>query len=227
MNVPSLPPGSPWAGWTPPNLKWCEDNLAGWITTPANTWSNLAYFVVAYWIWREARGASRELRAFAPALVLLGAASFAFHASYTFAFQVADFVGMYLVLFLFIVLNLRRAGVVTVRTQTAWYAGGVAAFTAVMLAMAHLHLPYQSLVLVLAAVIGAQEARLAGTHPDRRELRRAWALFAAAFTCSALDLTRCWCDPSNHWLQGHAVWHVLSALGLHRGFRYYLQFRFD
>jgi hypothetical protein len=32
--------------------------------------------------------------------------------------------------------------------------------------------------------------------------------------CSVLDVSRVWCEPANHWLQGHAVWHVLSALAL-------------
>lgn len=222
--VPPLPAGCPWADWAPPNLKWCEDNVCGWITTPANTWSNVAYFVAAWLIWREARHAkAAELRWFAPAALALGLGSFAYHASYTFAFQVLDFVGMYLVIFLFIVMNLRRAGVATPGTAPRYYAAGVLALTGAMLAMARYGLPYQLTVLVLAGVILVQELRLprpaaAAAYAD---LRLAWGFFAAALACSMLDLTRVLCDPSNHWLQGHAVWHVLSALGIHRGFRFY------
>jgi len=34
-------------------------------------------------------------------------------------------------------------------------------------------------------------------------------------------VTRLWCDPADHWLQGHAVWHVLSALSLYVLFLFY------
>lgn len=225
-SVPPLPVGSPWAGWAPPNLKWCEENLAGWIAAPANTWSNLAYFLVAYLIWRHARttgGGPRALVWLAPAMAAMGAGSFLYHASYTFVFQVADFVGMYLVLWLFIAINLRRAGIATVRTQTMWYVGGVSACTAILFVMARLHLPYQSLILMLAVTLGVQEVSLRSRSPHAayRELALAWSLLAAAFACSAADLAHVWCDPHNHWLQGHACWHLLSAAGLYRGYLFY------
>lgn len=214
-----LAPVGPWAGWAPPNLSWCEQKLAAWISTPANTWSNLAYFLVAWLIWRAA--SSRDFRQLAVAMAAMGAGSFAYHASCTFALQVVDFVGMYAVIWLFIAWNLRRAGV-AVGAGAAWTLG-VAGCTGVMLGMARLALPYQSLILVLAGVLAVQEFRLWGTDPtaDYRALGQAWALLAAALTCSLADLTRVWCDPANHWLQGHAVWHLLSAAGLYRAANYY------
>jgi hypothetical protein len=41
----------------------------------------------------------------------------------------------------------------------------------------------------------------------------------AAF--SLADVTRPYCDPSNHWLQGHAIWHRLTAASLCAMFRFY------
>ena len=49
-DITPLPPGCPWSGFAPPDLKHCETNLAAWITTPANTWSNLAYIAVGVWL---------------------------------------------------------------------------------------------------------------------------------------------------------------------------------
>ena len=34
-------------------------------------------------------------------------------------------------------------------------------------------------------------------------------------------MTRIWCDPADHWLQGHAAWHVLSAAALAALYRFY------
>ena len=42
----------------------------------------------------------------------------------------------------------------------------------------------------------------------------ALGLISAAAVCSALDVTRVWCDPDDHWIQGHAAWHLLSAASL-------------
>jgi len=33
--------------------------------------------------------------------------------------------------------------------------------------------------------------------------------------------TRVWCDPTDHWIQGHAAWHLLSAASLVMLFRFY------
>ena len=45
------PPNCPWHSSADllgaPNIKWCEATLCGWISEPANTWSNLLYLVSA------------------------------------------------------------------------------------------------------------------------------------------------------------------------------------
>jgi hypothetical protein len=46
------------------------------------------------------------------------------------------------------------------------------------------------------------------------------ALLGAAGLASLADVTRAACDPES-WLQGHALWHVLSALALAALFRFY------
>ena len=71
---------------------------------PANTWSNLAYVALGLWMWRAARGRA-DLRRFGPASLAVGAFSFAYHASYTWALQFLDFVGMFLFCFLVLARN--------------------------------------------------------------------------------------------------------------------------
>ncbi|NDG85470.1 MAG: hypothetical protein EBX52_10615, partial [Proteobacteria bacterium] len=51
-----------------------------------------------------------------------------------------------------------------------------------------------------------------------------FACIALAATSSALDLKRIACDPSNHWLQGHALWHVLGSAALFFSFLHHRQF---
>jgi len=32
------------------------------------------------------------------------------------------------------------------------------------------------------------------------------------------------CDPENHWVQGHALWHVFSAIGVTMIYLHHTQF---
>jgi len=35
-----------------------------------------------------------------------------------------------------------------------------------------------------------------------------------AICFSGADVSRLYCDPHNHWVQGHAIWHVFSGVGM-------------
>jgi hypothetical protein len=48
-------------------------------------------------------------------------------------------------------------------------------------------------------------------------------LVGLAQLASQLDLQRIWCDPSNHVLQGHALWHLLAAIGLTISYKHWAQ----
>ncbi|MCC7440613.1 MAG: ceramidase domain-containing protein [Bdellovibrionales bacterium] len=232
FNAPRLPEGCPWAEWSPPNIHWCEENLCSWITTPANTWSNLAYLAVGALLWkwwRADRAAGKGAQAaalgiFPPAAVAIGLTSFAFHASYTFFFQFFDYVGMYTLFCLLIVLNLRRSGRVQPSFLVPAYLIGICGMSALVPVMHAAGIPVQLTIAGLLALILAQELwlRFDGRRkPEYRELWRALGAFGLGFVFTLLDGTRTWCDPSNHWLQGHALWHVFTALALPFLYRFY------
>jgi hypothetical protein len=222
--APPLPPGCPWSGFTPPNLDWCEQELCAWIVNPADTRSNLLYVVLGVLMWREARRRqSPSLAPFGPASVAVGVFSFAYHASYTWMLQFFDFVGMFLFCFCVIALNARRLGWIQPRRQAEATLCGVVLLSALVPLLFHRGVPIQGLVLALVLVIIAQEAwllRRDGALPAHRYWWAALALLAAAALFSALDVTRVWCDPGDHWLQGHALWHLLSAASLYALFRF-------
>ena len=196
----------------PPNIDWCERELCAWVTNPANTWSNLAYFAFAISMASLARQGARELRLFAPASFLVGAFSLIYHASYTFVFQFFDFVGMFVFCFVPITLNAIRLDQVSGEKRLWFYSVGVVVMSALVPLGYFAGFPIQALVLVLIlAIIGQEIAihrRFAAT-PDYRWYRVALGLISTAAVCSALDVTRTVCDPNNHWIQGHALWHLL------------------
>lgn len=222
--APELPPGCPWSGFTPPNVDWCEAELCAWVTNPANTWSNAAYLVFGLWMWALARRSGRpELRLFGPASIAVGLFSGVYHASYTWFLQFFDFVGMFLFCFLVITLNALRLGWIAPRQRLPFYLAGTLLFSALVPIAFHAGFPIQALVLVLILTMVGQEAGLRGRSPgaDYRPYFAALALIGAAALCSALDVTRVWCDPENHWLQGHALWHLLSAASLLALYHFY------
>jgi hypothetical protein len=222
--APPLPPGCPWSGFTPPNVDWCEEELCAWIVNPADTWSNLAYVALGLWMWRAARGRA-DLRLFGPASIAVGAFSFAYHASYTWALQFLDFVGMFLFCFLVIARNATRLGWIESPREPRFFALGVAGASALVPVLFELGVAIQLTVAACIAVALVQEAALARRAASpagrSRDYAAGLALLALAGLASLLDVTRTWCDPADHWLQGHAIWHVLSALALAALFRFY------
>ena len=226
-----LEPGCPWYELSElrlPNVDWCEAQRCAWVVEPANAWSNLAYLVVGallYWLARDSR--SPALRFFAPAAAIVGVSSGIYHASYTFVLQILDFFAMYVFCYLLLTLNLRRLGLLGAGSWWRWYLGLVLGTTALTVAIDFLEVPIQGLVALLIAAIVASEAWI------RRRSRAAYglvffllamALLAAGGVASALDVSRTWCDPAHPFLQGHAIWHLLSAACLFAVYFHYRQF---
>ncbi|WNG13764.1 ceramidase domain-containing protein [Cystobacter fuscus] len=214
--------GCPWwdlrEAWGEPNVKWCEATLCGWVNEPANAWSNLAYFVVALWcVWRWRATGSRAMRRFAWTTGLVGIFSFIYHATNNFGTQLLDFVGMYVLVFLLVALNLHRVGWLPRQQVGSVHMGLTMGCTVLVPVMRHFDFPYQSVVLVAVLVIIGTELHLSrrkDRHESYRDFWWAVGLIAAAAAFSVVDVTGLWCAPNNHFLQGHAVWHVLSALAL-------------
>ncbi len=216
--APPLEPGCPWSGWTPPNVDWCEHELCSWVVNPADTWSNLAFIVLGLWMWRAARSSGRtDLALFGPASLVTGLFSGIYHASYTYFFQFFDFVGMFVFCFVVITRNACRLQWIGQARQTSFYLAGVAVMSMLVPIVFETGVPIQGLIVVLIVLMLGQEATLsrgAARAANYATYGAALALLAAAGAFSAADVTRLWCDPHNHWLQGHAIWHLLSASSL-------------
>ena len=228
--APALPPGCPWAGFTPPNVDWCEQNLCAWVVNPVGALSNLAYFGFGAWITVAARRDGRpELARFGPCAFAVGAASLVYHASYTYLLQFFDFAGMFLFCFLVIAANARRQGWIAPARETRLWLGGTAVFSALVPLVFETGFPIQALVGLLIAFAIAQEfaiwrrarARAGAIGAGYRDYALALGLLATAALFSGLDLSRAWCDPQSLFQQGHAIWHLLSAAALAALFRFY------
>ncbi|MEE2674304.1 MAG: ceramidase domain-containing protein [Myxococcota bacterium] len=211
-------------------MDWCEEELCSWVVNPADTWSNVAYLACGLLMIVQTRTERSDgLALFGPASILVGILSLVYHASYTYFFQFFDFVGMFIFCFAVITANALRLGWISPARRLHFYVAGVLVFSALVPVFNETPIPIQALVALLIATILAQEVTVAlrRTPSDPPTPRLfffvALALLAGAGAASLADITRTWCQPENHWIQGHAVWHVLSAASLYALFRFYRQ----
>ena len=224
-----LEPGCPWTDFSNlwlPNIKWCEAQLCSIVVEPANTWSNLAYVLIGLWLWwRGTRTNTRLPRIFGLAELIVGVFSFAFHMSYSGILQILDFAAMFVFVGLTLSFNLVRLGWLAPEHRTRTYIIAVIALTAITFGLRFTSFPIQLVtpVLILATVVTEVLAGL------RKRPRYAWfvaslGLLLTATAFSIADASRAMCDPHDHLVQGHAIWHVLSAISLACACKFYEQF---
>jgi len=241
-----------WEQWRPatcmPGACFCEVIRGGTVRQVANTWSSLAFVLVAFWVlgvalcdrnaskisngagsldgMRRTRGPSvmsaRPVYpvVFAFALCVVGLGSAFYHASLTFAGQFVDVFGMYLIGTFVLVYNVGR-----LRPMTDSVAVGAYLLLNVVLGTALYAVPvlrrYAFAVVLLAALaVEYRVGRRDGTQSDVRYLVGALAALVAAFAVWVLDITRVVCQAESV-VQGHAVWHMLGAVACGGVFAYY------
>lgn len=78
------------------------------------------------------------------------------------------------------------------------------------------------------AIIGTEfmARRRVVERVSMRHILAGLVLMALAQAASLADLSRALCDPDNHFVQGHAVWHLVSALALYCLVQHYRQLHY-
>ncbi|MEX0799435.1 MAG: ceramidase domain-containing protein [Bacteriovoracaceae bacterium] len=226
------PPGCFWHGaaekFGAPNLKWCEETLCQVVSEPANTWSNIAFFIFAGIIFYFVKDKkSKSLKWIPWAFLLMAAGSFFYHTSNFYISQVLDFFGMYLLIHWLLALNLIRAKIFDHKKAVVFYASFIVANSVILHLMYLGQYRFQMLIAIAGALIFVSEfwARKKGSiPPNKKYFIGAILSVVVAQIFSLLDLTRVICDPTNHFFQGHALWHILSGLGLLLAYKHYEQF---
>lgn len=212
--------------------------------TPANTWSNLAFVLVGLYAlalgnldWRRPPPSCGNYLAQTPALswlfgvlcCYLGLASGWYHASLTRLGQQLDVAAMYAPLLALIAINLGRfmprvplgsarnrlpswplwtVGVIVGCFVLFWYKWSMRSF-----------------VVLPTLILSVTAFTLLDRVLANRKFRVRWMLasgaaLVAARVCWQMDLAGKFSGP-DAWFQGHAVWHLLTALSLGCIYLYY------
>jgi hypothetical protein len=221
--------GAPWSAWEPANLRFCEALVDGWVREPANTWSNVGFFVAAGYVAVLARRDRRPAAGWLWVLALAtGLGSTAFHATATLAGQLVDQSVMLLESSYFVARNLGRRleldASASVRLERGTF--GVVSLGSIMLLLAR---PTWGVALFTlhAVVFVGLELSLFFWPSSRGRIPRVWPLalvgltFAASLGAWWLDRSALVCEPDNHVFGGHALWHLLGALSFVLWYRHY------
>jgi len=203
----------PWDSWAPASVRFCEEQLCAWVTQPANTYSNVFFLVAGFFIVRNfpkhwlvtILGFSSGGLAFASGM---------FHASSTFFFEIFDMLGMYCIAAIMIVGNMRRLGLFD-KPASAVFA--YALYIGMILFALVLNLTYPASGIALFATyiciaLSLEiEVHVRNGFTNYRYLAGAITCFGLSFAFWIADIKGWWCNPSNHMINGHAIWHILNA----------------
>jgi Ceramidase len=204
-----------------PTIQFAENNLSGCIAQPANTFSNIAYLVVAIcalYLLRKTK--IKPLYLFPFTFAIIGLSSAFYHASATFVGQFFDFFSIYILgstLLYFAALpfiKTRQSGLLI-----------LLAFLTITLGFTLWFAPYLRIVIAFSELfflIYLEYLNRKNTSEYRWLFTRALQVFILAFGVWLLDLNYIWdIDWLEHYINGHAVWHVLTAVSMWYVFRYY------
>ncbi len=209
----------PWDGFAPATISFCEARLCAVVAEPANALTSLSKTLVGLWLiprcWRSSQ---RALWAVAIAALLQGPFGFALHATGTFWGEVLDVSGMFLISATVLSFSLaRRFSWTSTQLIARW-------LTLVVVSVAILLLiPPSGIALFAAQVIAwlGLEVRSSPRSPEsRRWLSWLIGCFLAGFAFWIADKTRLVCDPNNHFINGHAIWHLATSACLALFFEY-------
>lgn len=219
---------------------YCEAIGPGIASQPANAWSNAGFTLIGLLVLTDAgtrRGSSRMARdrraawLYGGVAIFLGIGSFAFHGSMRAWGGYVDVLSMHAFIAFVLAYDLDRVHRWSWGRFVLWFGGLLAGFAALIAVVPPEHgktLFAAFVVVVLLVETAVSYPRLrpwAPIHLVPRRMPWFWTglgLFVVANVIWNLSRTAGpWCDP-NSLLQGHAVWHLLTATSVGA---FYLYFR--
>jgi hypothetical protein len=213
----------PWDGLTPGTVHFCEERLCAWVAEPSNAWSSVAYVILGIWLMITLARRARDARlwAVAAAELLIGLGSFAFHGTGSFAGELIDQAGMFMLSCLILSFAAGKARGLSDARTAQLYVGSTVASTLSLLVVRPLGIPLFAVQLTAGLGWEVAQWRRAADKTPYRWLFAGIGVFLVSFVIWTLDITRVACRPDNHLVTGHAIWHVLNAISIERLYRFY------
>lgn len=205
-----------WSEFSPQHYLYCERQLCGWLQQPANTWSNVGYLIAALMMLFAERPKLEKHLFFWSTLALFIGSTF-FHMSGTHLGKLMD-VGAMLTLSMGICsLSVHRYYQWPRQKSVAFFATGLFLSLVFLYSFDIGNIPF-TLEIATAVILEIRMIREDKSVLIPKLLLLACGVQLVAGVFLLLDITKSWCDPDNHIINGHAVWHLLSALAIYLAF---------
>ena len=204
----------PWSNFTPGYFPICEEALCAWIKQPANVYSNLLFLVVGLYLFllfiqkKSSHGLILGM-----CILLIGTASALAHSSSTKLFGFFDFAAIFSVFSYYAAINTKYfyKNIKLVQTALIYF------FISVIILYF-----YNSLREIIFAlfIIGLLFSEYKILNLQKKSFfiasyKKVIILFFIGVIALTLDAKKIICDPKNHYLQLHALWHICNAFSLY------------
>ena len=202
----------PWSGMAPATLRFCEEPLCAWVVEPGNTWTNIGLIFVGLLILRQVRSrGEKHLKNLAYFAILTGLFSAFFHGSKTLLGQVLDFSAMYLESGILISATWARLRGLKLSEVRNLFLGLWLGSTALIGSVRHLEIPLFAIHLAIYFGLEWQCFKKRGSKTNYTPFLMLVVIFALGYGAWIVDYFKILCSPQNHWISGHAIWHLFGA----------------
>lgn len=214
-----------YADWARSTHIWCEEQLCSWVREPANTFSNISYVIIGILILMSARKhAYPHLKLLGWFSILLGFMSGFYHATSSFFGEVLDYSSMFLISSYVLVANLSRMYKWSPKRMTIAAALLFLVSVIGLIQFRTVGAVFFGIQINAALIVELIIRKKASPRPFYKPLGIACLLFLGAWGIWNLDTHRIVCDPTNHFINGHAIWHVATAIAIWFIYKFYTQF---
>lgn len=214
--------GCPYSQFRPPTIQFCEANLCSHVTQPANTLSNLAFFLVAYWIFfvKEKKFFFLSL-SFSLISFLIGLFSATYHASFTFFMQFFDLSSMFLLAAFLLSINLYR-----LELFSYFMIYGSTFLLTLLSSLILIQFKSYGILIFFVLLLSVALSEICIKFQQVVTYKNYFislGLFLFGFLIWCLDYFRIWCNPNQHFIQGHGIWHILCAVSIYFLYLFYTE----
>jgi hypothetical protein len=214
----------PWHSFKQDTMRFCEGDVCGLIRFPADAYSMIVLLVVGVMILFSSKGEGVHLRFMASMSIALSIGSFVYHATGTYFGQLLDLMGMYLFSVYYLYFAAQRILNFSFKTISMLYLSTLAVSLAVLLMNADVGILLFTIQFIGSVLLEVYLYRKSGRSVAYKNYFKAISCFGVGYAFWVLDFERILCNPDNHILTGHGIWHILSAVAIWYSYRFLRQF---
>jgi hypothetical protein len=172
--------------------------------------------------YKKRTGDSRFVELYGLNTFFVGITSLIYHLSNNFLTQFIDFLGMYAFFGLLLLGNLELLGKLKKEKLLPIYLISFIPYSLVFYLFRVQGIPVQlSMLLIILGGLVTKFLVVRYYQISWKWLGFSLGIFVVAFCCQLADINRLWCDPKNHIIQFHGLWHIFNGLGMGALFVYY------